>query len=113
MGLHALDHRRIDDGGDDLQLAVTVRALFEVDGGRALEQPRPTQARRSVVRADRLGEKANAHVATRNRACGADLVRAHYAQHLADHKVLDFFTFRTEPLPRNANGNVLKRALRG
>jgi hypothetical protein len=34
----ALDHRRIDDGGDDLQLAATVRALFEVDGEAALEQ---------------------------------------------------------------------------
>jgi hypothetical protein len=50
MGQDALDHRRIDDGGDDLQLAATVRALFEVDGEDALEQPRPTQARRSVVR---------------------------------------------------------------
>jgi hypothetical protein len=55
MGQDALDHRRIDDGGDDLQLVATVRALFELDGEDALEQPRPTQARRSVVRAGRLG----------------------------------------------------------
>ena len=37
MGQDALDHRRIDDGGDDLQLAAT-GALFEVDGEDALEQ---------------------------------------------------------------------------
>ena len=59
-----------------------------------------------------LGEKAHAHVVTRDPACGADLLRAHCAQHLADYKVPDFFTFRTEPLPRNANGKLLKRALR-
>ena len=54
MGQDALDHRRIDDGGDDLQLA-TVRGLFEVGGEDALEQPRPTQARRSVASASSRG----------------------------------------------------------
>lgn len=31
---------------------------------------------------------------------------------LADYKVPDAFTWLAEPLPRNANGKVLKRALR-
>ena len=55
IGQDALDHRRIDDGGDNLQLAATVRGLFEVDGEDALEQPRPTQARRSVASASSRG----------------------------------------------------------
>jgi len=59
-----------------------------------------------------LGEKAHAFVVTRDPECGADRLRAHCAQHLADYKVPDFFTFRSEPLPRNANGKLLKRALR-
>jgi len=58
-----------------------------------------------------LGEKTRAIVVTRA-VCDADALRAHCAQHLADYKVPDFFTFRSEPLPRNANGKVLKRELR-
>jgi O-succinylbenzoic acid--CoA ligase len=59
-----------------------------------------------------LGEKARAIVVARDAACDAAALRAHCAQHLADYKVPDFFTFRSEPLPRNANGKLLKRALR-
>ena len=59
-----------------------------------------------------LGEKSRAIVVARSR-CDADALRAHCARHLADYKVPDFFVFRTEPLPRNANGKLLKRALRG
>ena len=58
-----------------------------------------------------LGEKTHAFVVTRE-AGTAELLRTHCAQHLADYKVPDFFTLRTEPLPRNANGKLLKRALR-
>jgi O-succinylbenzoic acid--CoA ligase len=58
-----------------------------------------------------LGEKARAIVVARA-GCDAEALRAHCAQHLADYKVPDFFTFRSEPLPRNANGKLLKRALR-
>jgi O-succinylbenzoic acid--CoA ligase len=59
-----------------------------------------------------LGEKTRAIVVARDAACDADALRAHCARHLADYKVPDFFVFRSEPLPRNANGKVLKRALR-
>ncbi|MGH9578169.1 MAG: AMP-binding enzyme [Terriglobales bacterium] len=51
-------------------------------------------------------------VVVRETACDAGALRAHCAQHLADYKVPDFFTFRSEPLPRNANGKLVKRALR-
>jgi non-ribosomal peptide synthetase component E (peptide arylation enzyme) len=59
-----------------------------------------------------LGEKTHAVVVTRDGACTAELLRAHCACLLADYKVPDFLTLRTEPLPRNANGKLLKRALR-
>jgi O-succinylbenzoic acid--CoA ligase len=58
-----------------------------------------------------LGEKTRAIVVARP-GCDADVLRAHCSRHLADYKVPDFFAFRSEPLPRNANGKVLKRALR-
>jgi long-chain acyl-CoA synthetase len=59
-----------------------------------------------------LGEKAHAHVVTHDPACTAEVLRAHCARHLADYKVPDFFTLRVAPLPRNANGKLLKRLLR-
>jgi acyl-CoA synthetase (AMP-forming)/AMP-acid ligase II len=59
-----------------------------------------------------LGEKGHAHVVIRDPGCTAAALRDHCARHLADYKVPDFFTLRSEPLPRNANGKLLKRALR-
>ena len=59
-----------------------------------------------------LGEKAHAYVVTHDPACTAEALRAHCARRLADYKVPDFFTLRAEPLPRNANGKLLKRLLR-
>ncbi|MGH8695862.1 MAG: class I adenylate-forming enzyme family protein, partial [Burkholderiales bacterium] len=58
-----------------------------------------------------LGERTRAIVVARDAGCDADALRAHCAQHLADYKVPDLFVFRSEPLPRNANGKLLKRAL--
>ena len=43
-------HRRLLDGGDDLQLAATLRAVFEVDSENALEQARPAHACRCFMR---------------------------------------------------------------
>jgi acyl-CoA synthetase (AMP-forming)/AMP-acid ligase II len=59
-----------------------------------------------------LGEKAHAYVVTHDPACTAEALRAHCARHLADYKVPDFVTLRAGPLPRNANGKLLKRLLR-
>jgi acyl-CoA synthetase (AMP-forming)/AMP-acid ligase II len=59
-----------------------------------------------------LGERAHAVVHLRREGVtGADLA-AHCAERLADYKVPDTFSFRAEPLPRNANGKVMKRLLR-
>ncbi|MCG6876612.1 MAG: acyl--CoA ligase [Betaproteobacteria bacterium] len=66
-----------------------------------------------VARADPvLGEKSHAFVVLRDRRCTAATLRKHCVKHLADYKVPDFFTLLDEPLPRNANGKVMKRTLR-
>ena len=44
------NHRRIFDGGDDLQAAAAVRAVFDVDVEDPFEQPGPTHARRRALR---------------------------------------------------------------
>ena len=59
-----------------------------------------------------LGEKAQAFVLRSDPACSAEELRAHCALHLADYKLPDFITFVEHPLPRNANGKLLKRQLR-
>jgi long-chain acyl-CoA synthetase len=59
-----------------------------------------------------LGEKAQAFVLRSAPACSAEQLRAHCALHLADYKLPDFITFVDGPLPRNANGKLLKRRLR-
>ena len=43
-------HRQFLDGHDDLQLAVALRAVFEVDIEYPLGQARPAHARRRAVR---------------------------------------------------------------
>jgi O-succinylbenzoic acid--CoA ligase len=60
-----------------------------------------------------LGERVHAFVRLRDGAgaAAADLA-AHCAPLLADYKRPESFSFVTEPLPRNANGKLLKRALR-
>ncbi len=59
-----------------------------------------------------LGEKSHAFVLRSDPACSAEDLRAHCALHLADYKLPDFITFVEYPLPRNANGKLLKRSLR-
>ena len=60
-----------------------------------------------------MGEKVGAIVVLRPGmdAEAAD-IRAFAKQHIADFKVPQFVSFRSEPLPRNAGGKVLKPVLR-
>ncbi len=59
-----------------------------------------------------LGEKTHAFVLPKGDPLTADDVRAFCRARLSDYKVPDFVTFVDQPLPRNANGKILKRALR-
>ena len=58
-----------------------------------------------------LGERVHAFVVTRRRA-GADTLRAYCAAQLSDYKVPETYDIQQEPLPRNANGKLLKRVLK-
>lgn len=64
-----------------------------------------------------LGERVHAFVHAPGAAGQAGAlteaqVRAHCARLLADYKVPETVTFSDEPLPRNANGKLMKRLLR-
>ena len=59
-----------------------------------------------------LGERVHAFVYAPGMAQDDASVRAHCAAHLSDYKVPETITWSAEPLPRNAGGKLLKRALR-
>jgi long-chain acyl-CoA synthetase len=58
-----------------------------------------------------LGERVHAFVTLKQPASADDLKR-YCAERLADYKVPESFTLLDHPLPRNANGKLLKRELR-
>ncbi|WP_322867400.1 class I adenylate-forming enzyme family protein [Bradyrhizobium ottawaense] len=58
-----------------------------------------------------LGERVHAVVVTRSPVADSDL-RAWCAERLSDYKVPETMAITPDPLPRNANGKVLKRQLR-
>jgi O-succinylbenzoic acid--CoA ligase len=59
-----------------------------------------------------LGERVHAFVSRREPALDEAELRAFCAARLADYKVPETFTLLDEPLPRNANGKLLKRTMR-
>jgi acyl-CoA synthetase (AMP-forming)/AMP-acid ligase II len=59
-----------------------------------------------------LGERVHAVIVTRNRNVSGDALRAWCAERLSDYKVPETMALTVEPLPRNANGKVMKRQLR-
>jgi acyl-CoA synthetase (AMP-forming)/AMP-acid ligase II len=65
-----------------------------------------------VSKPDRvLGELVHAFVVLERPGVSIADLKAHCAEALADYKVPTSFTVLNSPLPRNANGKVLKRAL--
>jgi long-chain acyl-CoA synthetase len=59
-----------------------------------------------------LGERVHAFVVTDASDPAPDTLRAWCAARLSDYKVPETLTLQSEPLPRNANGKVMKRVLR-
>lgn len=60
-----------------------------------------------------LGERVHVFVAAREgRSLDAEALRRFCAERLSDYKVPESYTLRADPLPRNANGKILKRHLR-
>jgi acyl-CoA synthetase (AMP-forming)/AMP-acid ligase II len=79
-----------------------------------LEHPALVEAAVIAVPCPVLGERVHAFVTLRAGATppSVEALRDFCGGRLADYKVPEFYTLRHEPLPRNANGKVLKRALR-
>ena len=59
-----------------------------------------------------LGERVHAFIYAPNQSVSQEVVTAHCKQALADYKVPETVTWLDAPLPRNANGKVMKRQLR-
>jgi acyl-CoA synthetase (AMP-forming)/AMP-acid ligase II len=59
-----------------------------------------------------LGERVHAVIVIRNAEAGEATLRLWCAERLSDYKVPETMTLTTVPLPRNANGKVMKRQLR-
>jgi O-succinylbenzoic acid--CoA ligase len=59
-----------------------------------------------------LGERVHAFVHAPGVAPSSADLRGHCASQLADYKVPETITFSATPLPRNANGKLMKRLLR-
>ena len=59
-----------------------------------------------------LGERVHAFVALKAAGTTAEELRAFVKPLLSDYKVPESYTLSTMPLPRNANGKLLKRAMR-
>jgi acyl-CoA synthetase (AMP-forming)/AMP-acid ligase II len=59
-----------------------------------------------------LGERVHAVIVTRGDAVGSAALRAWCAERLSDYKVPETMTLTLTPLPRNANGKVMKKQLR-
>ncbi len=59
-----------------------------------------------------LGERVHAVIVTRGGNIGADALRAWCAERLSDYKVPETVALTLQPLPRNANGKVMKKQLR-
>jgi acyl-CoA synthetase (AMP-forming)/AMP-acid ligase II len=58
-----------------------------------------------------LGERVHAVVVTRG-PMSAEALRSWCAERVSDYKVPETLIVTSEPLPRNANGKVMKRQLR-
>jgi long-chain acyl-CoA synthetase len=59
-----------------------------------------------------LGEKLHVFVHSSDPKLDSEMVKVYCAAHLADYKIPDFVTFSPDPLPRNANGKIIKKTLR-
>jgi long-chain acyl-CoA synthetase len=59
-----------------------------------------------------LGERVHAVIVTRDNDVTPEALRAWCAERLSDYKVPETMALTSEPLPRNANGKVMKRQLR-
>ena len=92
-------------GGENIYPAEVESVLYE--------HPAIMDAALVPIPHPQLGEEAGAIVTLKpGRSVSEDELKAHVAAHLAKFKIPARVLTRTEPLPRNANGKIMKRELR-
>ena len=92
-------------GGENIYSAEVEGVLYE--------HPAIMDAALVPIPHPRLGEEAGAIVTLKpNQSASEDELKAHVAKHLAPFKIPARVITRNEPLPRNANGKIMKRELR-
>lgn len=92
-------------GGENVYCAEVEAAIYE--------HPAVHEAAVFGLPHERLGEEvACAVVSKRGQVLDPEKLREHLAQHVAGFKIPTFWEIRSEPLPRNASGKILKRGLR-
>jgi long-chain acyl-CoA synthetase len=118
--LHTGDLARIDAGG---LLYIVDRAkdminrggenVYSIEVEAALAgAPGVSEAAVLPVPDEMMGEKVGAVIVATADDLDADAVIAHVRGRLADFKIPQYLVRRTEPLPRNPGGKVLKKQLR-
>ena len=94
----------INRGGYKIYTAQVESALAAVPGVvEAAVVPKPCPI---------LGERVHAVVSIRPDSVTEEALRAHCAGQLSDYQCPESYTLTTDPLPRNANGKIVKRDLK-
>ena len=104
--LHIVDRAKdmINRGGENVYSIEVESALAGAPGvGECAVVPVPD---------DMMGEKVGAVIVPAGEDLDVAAVVAHVGERIADFKVPQYVAVRTEPLPRNPGGKVLKKQLR-
>ncbi|WP_433672136.1 class I adenylate-forming enzyme family protein [Nocardia sp. CA-136227] len=119
--LHTGDIVRVDEAGRvhivDRVKDIIIRGGENVSSVEVeavlLSAPGVADAAVLAVPDEVMGEKVGAVLFGGEAAIDLDAVLGHCRNHLADFKIPQFAAIRTEPLPRNPGGKLLKSQLRG
>lgn len=103
--VHVFDRKKdmINRGGHKIYTAQVESALSAVSGvleAAVVAKPCPI-----------LGERVHAVISVKPEGVTEAALRAHCAAQLSDYQCPESYTLITDPLPRNANGKILKRSL--
>lgn len=103
--VHVFDRKKdmINRGGHKIYTAQVESALCAVAGvleAAVVAKPCPI-----------LGERVHAVVSVKPEGVTEDALRAHCAAQLSDYQCPESYTLTEAPLPRNANGKIMKREI--
>jgi acyl-CoA synthetase (AMP-forming)/AMP-acid ligase II len=104
--VHVLDRKKdmVNRGGHKIYTAQVESVLTALPGvieAAVVAKPCPI-----------LGERVHAMLSVKPGAVAEDRLKAHCAAQLADYQCPESYTLSESPLPRNANGKIIKRQIR-